>query len=57
MFGLLKQVLCALSSFSRSLATKCLSLNNQSYITRPTLTDLNPDEHNQRLRHYPFFVN
>lgn len=57
MFGLPKQVLCALSSFSRSLATKCLSLNNQSYITRPTLSDLNPDEHNQGLRHYPFIVN
>ena len=31
-------------SFSRSLAAKCVSLNNDSCIARPTLIDLNPVE-------------
>ena len=29
----------------------CISLNNQPCMTRPTLTDLNPDEYNQALRY------
>ena len=29
-------------SFSESLATKCVSLNNEPCMARPTLIDLNP---------------
>ena len=36
-----------LLSFSDSLATKCKYLNNQPCATRPTLINLDPDEHNQ----------
>ena len=50
MFSLIKQVFIALLSFSRSLATKCVSLNNKSYMVRPSLIDLNPVE----LNYYPF---
>ena len=37
--------------------TKCISLDNQPCMTRPTLINLNPDKHNQGLRYYPFMVN
>ena len=30
--------------FDESVAIKCVSMNNQSYLFRPTLLDLNPDE-------------
>ena len=46
MFRLIKQVLFALLPFSESLATKCVSLNNEPCITRSTLIDLNPAELN-----------
>ena len=29
--------------------TACISLNNQPWMTRPTLIDLNSDEYNQGL--------
>ena len=51
MFRAIKQVFTALLRFSSTLATKCMSLNNQPCITRPTLIDLNTDECNQGLRH------
>ena len=44
-------------SFNTSDHTKCISLNNQSGMTRQTLIDLNPDEYNQGWRYYPFMVN
>ena len=34
-----------------------IPLNNQSFMSRPTLIDLNPDEYNQGLCYYPFIVN
>ena len=37
---------------SESLATECLSLNDQSFMIRPTLIDLNPVE----LKYYPFMI-
>ena len=37
--------------------TSYISLNNQPYITRPTLIHLNPDEYNQRFLYYLFMVN
>ena len=56
MFSLINQVFFVLS-FSNSLArvgdrTKCLSLNDERCMVRPTLTDLNPIE----LKYYPFMI-
>ena len=44
MFSLLKQMFIILLSFSSSLARKCLSLNDESCMIRPTPLDLNPVE-------------
>ena len=33
------------------------SLNNQPRMNRPTLIDLNPNEHNQGLCYYPLMTN
>ena len=52
MFRLIKQVFIALLSFSGSLTTKCVSLNNEPCMIRPTLIDLNPVE----LNYYPFLI-
>ena len=52
MFSLIKQVFIALLSFSSSLATKCLSLNDEPCMIRPTLIDFNPVE----LKDYPFQI-
>ena len=41
LFGLIEQVFIELLSLSGSLATKCVSLNNEPCMIRPTLTDLN----------------
>ena len=46
MFGLIKKLFIGLLGFSGSLATKCVSLNNEPCMIRPTLTDLNPVEIN-----------
>ena len=43
-------------SFSGSLTTKCVSLNNEQYIARPTLISLNPDKHDQRLHQHPVIL-
>ena len=42
MFSLIKQLFIVLLSFSSSLKTKCLSLNDESCTVRPILIDLNP---------------
>ena len=52
MFSLIKQVFIVLFSFSSSLATKCVSLNDEPYMLRPSLIDLNPFE----LKYYPFMI-
>ena len=52
MFRLIKQVFIALLSFSGFLATKCVSLNNKSFMIRPTFRDLNPTE----LIYYLFMI-
>ena len=39
MLGLIKQVLFVLSSSSESLATKCVSLNDEPCMVRPTVID------------------
>ena len=44
-----------LLSFSNSLArnrTKCLFLNDEPYMVRPTLIDMNPNE----FKYYPFII-
>ena len=41
-----------LLSFSESLATKCLFLNEQQYMVRPTIFDMNPVE----LKYYSFMI-
>ena len=43
---IIKQVLVILLSFSSSLATKCLSLNDEACMAKPTVIDLNPIELN-----------
>ena len=52
MSSLIKQVLILLLSFSSSLATKCLSLNDEPCMVRPTLIDLNT----ANLKYYPFVI-
>ena len=52
MFSLIKQVFIVLLSFSVSLATKCMFLNDELCIVRPTLIDMNPVE----LKYYPFMI-
>ena len=52
MFRLIKQVFVALLSLSGSLATKCMSLNNEPCTIRPTLIDFNHIE----LNYYPFMI-
>ena len=44
MFSLIKQVFIVLLSFSGSLATKCVPLNDEPCMVRLTLTDLNSVE-------------
>ena len=41
-----------LLSFSESLAIKCLFLNEQQYMVRPTIFDMNPVE----LKYYSFII-
>ena len=52
MFSLIKQVFIVLLSFSESLATKYLFLNDEPYMVRPAVIDLNPVE----LKYYPFTI-
>ena len=55
MFSLIKQVFIVSLSFSKSLArdrTKCLFLNDEPCIVRPTLIDVNPVE----VKYYPFMI-
>ena len=48
----MKQVLIAVLGFSKSLARKCVSLNNEPYMIRPFLINLNPFE----PHYYPFMI-
>ena len=52
MFSLIKEVFVVLLSFSVSLATKCLFLNDEPCMVRPTLINMNPVE----LKYYPFMI-
>ena len=46
MFWLIKQVFIVLLGFSRSLATKCMSLNDESCMIRSTFIDISSTELN-----------
>ena len=52
MFSLGKRMVIVLQSFSSSQATKCLSLNDESCMFRPTFIDLYPIE----CKYYPFII-
>ena len=52
MFSLIKKVFIVLLGFSSSLATECVSLNDEPRIIRLTLIDLDPVE----LKYYPFMI-
>ena len=52
MFSLIKQVFIALMSFSKPLATKFLSLDNEPCMIRLFYIDLNYGE----LKYYPFMI-
>ena len=52
MFSLFKQVFIVLLIFISSLVTKCMYLNNDPFMVRPSLIDLNPVE----LKYYPFII-
>ena len=55
MLSLIKQVFIVLLSFSGSLAhdrTKCLFLNDEPFMVRPTLIDMISAE----LEYYPFMI-
>ena len=52
MFSLFNQLFIGLLSFSSSLATKCVSLNDEPCMIRPTLIYINPVE----LKYYPFVI-
>ena len=52
MFNLIKQVFIPLLSFSRSLATKCVSLNNEPHMIIHFLIDLNLFE----FKYYSFMI-
>ena len=52
MLSLIKQVSLVLLSFSEFLATKCLFLNDEASMVRPSFIDMNPVE----LKYYPFMI-
>ena len=52
MFSLIKQLSIVLLSFSESLATKLMFLNDEPCMVRPTVIDMNPVE----LKYYPFMI-
>ena len=52
MFGFFKKIFLGLLSFSGSLPTKCMSLNNEQCKIRRALIDLNPVE----LKYYPYLI-
>ena len=46
-------LLIVLLSFSEFLATKCLFLNDEPCMVRPTFIDMNPS----KFKHYSFMIN
>ena len=56
MFGFIKQVFIIVLSFSESLASIVISLDNQQRMNQPILINLHCNEHSQGLRYYQFAV-
>ena len=58
MFLLIKKILIRLLTriVSASDHTKCVPLNNQKYMTQPTLIHLHYNEYSQEFNCYPFVV-
>ena len=52
MFSFIKQVFIVLLSFSKSLAAKCLFLNGEPCMVKPTLVNMSPVE----LKYYSFMI-
>ena len=52
MLGFIKQVFILLLSFGKSLATKCMSLNNETCMGRPFLVNLTSVE----LKYYALMI-
>ena len=52
MFSLIKQIVTVLLSFSSSFGTKFVSFNDELWMFRPTLINLNPIE----IEFYPFLI-
>ena len=52
MFSFIKQVFIVLLSFSKSLAAKCLFLNGEPCMVKPTVVNMSPVE----LKYYPFII-
>ena len=58
MFGLTKKILIRLLTglVNGSNHTKCVSLNNQKFMTQPTLINLHPNEYSKQFDYYLFAV-
>ena len=56
MFRFFQQVFISFLTFSRSLVTKRVPLNNQPCLIRHIVINFIPDEHNQGLQYYPFII-
>ena len=58
MFGIMKKIFIPLLSniVNGCNHTKCMLLNNQKYMTQPTLINLHPNEYSQDFHYYPFAV-
>ena len=52
MFNFIENVFIVLLSFKSSLATNCVSLNDDLYMVTPALIDSNPVD----LKHYPLMI-
>ena len=55
-FGLVGQAIIGLLRFIKSLAAKCIRLNNKPCIASSTFRDLTPNKYSLALRHYPYLV-
>ena len=56
MFRFFQQAFISFLTFSRSLVTKRVPLNNQPCLIRHIVINFIPDEHNQGLQYYPFII-
>ena len=58
MFELIKKIFIELLTniVSGSNHSKCVLLNNQKYMTQPTIINLHSNEYSQEYHYYPFAV-